>query len=340
MSKQTIYALVNCARIYEGTLKNALPAESSVISLSKEQAMARLFAAAPPPLAAQGAAAETSDLVAQAQGKISALLANPETERGPVKPLKKSNAALAASEPPVEPDCIIYQISDTAETDAAMVRTLRRKCAFRDVPIAVLTAFSETPRAQSLIALGADELICVPSKPEALQKRLSAILEPAGSRMPVITKVINPYISATVDLLSTMAGLCAEKKEVFLKKNYRLFGDISAIMSFTGKVEGEVVVCFEEALARSVVARIMASSIDSLTKDELREGIGEIVNIIAGNAKAVLAGTEYAHQMALPTVVLGNGHEISHPGNAPCIVVRFEVAGEPMAVMVSMTVKQ
>lgn len=338
MSKQTTYALVNCTRICEGTLKNALPAGTSAVSLSKEQAMARLFAAARPPLAAQVTAAETSDPVTEAQGKISSLLANPGP--GERETPKKQKTSFAAPEPPVEPDCIMYQISDAEETDATMVKTLRRACAFRDVPIVVIATFSETPRARSLIGLGADELICLPSKPDALQKRLSVILEPVGSRMPVITKVINPYIGATVDLLSTMAGLRAEKKEVFLKKNYRLFGDISAIMSFTGKVEGEVVVCFEEALARNVVARIMAAPSGSLTKNELREGIGEIVNIIAGNAKAVLANTEYAHQIALPTVVLGNGHEISHPGNAPCIVVRFEVAGEPMAVLVSMTVKQ
>jgi chemotaxis protein CheX len=157
--------------------------------------------------------------------------------------------------------------------------------------------------------------------------------------MPVITKVVNPYVSATVDLLSTMAGMHAEKKDVFLKKNYRLFGDISAIMPLSGKVEGEVVVCFEEKLAREVVASIMTTQPEMLTKDELKEGIGEVVNIISGNAKAALAQSEYMHHIGLPTVIFGQGHELAHPGNAPCIVVIFEVNKQPLAVLVSMAVK-
>jgi CheY-specific phosphatase CheX len=74
-------------------------------------------------------------------------------------------------------------------------------------------------------------------------------------------------------------------------------------MTFTGKVEGEVVVCFEQKLAREVVASIMATEPEKLTKEELWEGIGEIVNIVAGNAKAALSATEYQHQKTLPAVV-------------------------------------
>ena len=136
-----------------------------------------------------------------------------------------------------------------------------------------------------------------------------------------------------------MAHLHAVKKEVFLKKNYRVFGDVSAIMPFTGKAEGEVVVCFHEDLARQIVSRIMNTQPALLNITELREGIGEIVNIIAGNAKAALSTTEYAHQITLPAIVFGQNHEISHPGDAPCIVVIFEVDTQPMAVLVSMAVK-
>jgi chemotaxis protein CheX len=203
----------------------------------------------------------------------------------------------------------------------------------------VISPFRDQPRARKLLGLGADDILVLPMETDDIRKKFKKLMQPAGAQMPMAAGIINPYINATVDLLSTMAGMHAEKKAVFLKKNYRLFGDISGIMPFTGHVEGEVVVCFEETLARFIVSRIMSVHAEKLTKDELREGVGELVNIIAGNAKANLATTDYRHQITLPTVALGQNHEISHPKNAPCIVVVFEVETQPMAVLVSMAVK-
>jgi chemotaxis protein CheX len=270
-----------------------------------------------------------------ARNAVAGMLAD-EKSSFKVEEKKQESTPLKES---INPDCILYQLSVNTETDIQVVRMMRRKCAFRDIPILIVTPFSEMPRANVLVSHGANGIVLFPAKPEVLLKSVTQALEPVGTKMPVITKVINPYISATVDLLSTMAGLHAEKKEVFLKKNYRLFGDISAIMSLSGKVEGEVIVCFEEKLAREVVGRIMSMQPDALAKDVLKEGIGEVVNIVAGNAKAALANSEYTHQIGLPTVVFGQGHEIAHPGNAPCIVVIFEVNNQPLAVLVSMTVK-
>jgi chemotaxis protein CheX len=344
MNNKNVYVLVNCGRIFDNTVKNVIASRASVISVSKEEILHTLFyeqASAPSveiDTSSVPGAIESSTLSA-AKNRVALILADPDDNSGNDE--KKGDVkADAQAILPLEPDCIIYQLSDSEDDDVKLTRYMRRKCAFRDVQIFIAVSYSDIPKAKRLIAYGADDIMVLPMNPEVLRKKLTEALEPAGIRIPVITKVINPYINATIDLLSTMAGLHAEKKEVFLKKNYRLFGDISAIMTFTGKVEGEVVVCFEEHLAREVVSRIMSSAPDSLTHDELREGIGETVNIIAGNAKAALSTTEYTHQIALPAVVFGHDHEISHPGNAPCIVVVFEVNGQPMAVLVSMAIRK
>ncbi len=334
MSKIATFALVGCGRVFEGTLRNLLPVAYPIKSLSKEE-VEKCLCYEPQSFRQEAASASgTGVSLADAKNAVAAMLANsaPDAPPAPVQSAKTPCAE------PIDPDCILYQLTTNTDLDVEAVRMIRRKCRFRDIPLLVVTSYADLPRARSLISHGANETVVFPCNPEQLKKKVLSALDPVGTRMPVITKVINPYISATVDLLGTMAGLHAEKRDVFLKKNYRLFGDISAIMSLTGKVEGQVVVCFEEKLAREVVARIMSSRPEDLTKDELKEGIGEVVNIVAGNAKAALSTTEYTHQIGLPTVVFGQGHELSHPGNAPCIVVIFEVDGQPLAVLVSMTV--
>ena len=286
------------------------------------------------------AAGDDSSIDAARKAVELALAAPQSAQQSVVESRHLSGAAKGASKAAIEPDCILFGPGESEEANEAAVKLMRRKCRFRDVPIVVVSQYSDVPRAKALVAAGADDILIIPIEPDKLQKRLNNFLLPVGARVPVITKIVNPYIAATVDLLTTMAGLHAERKEVFLKKNYRLFGDVSAIMALSGKVEGEVTVCFEERLARIVVSTIMSTTPESLTKEELRDGIGEVVNIVAGNAKAALAATEYSHEIALPAVVFGRGHEIAHPGNAPCIVVIFEVANQPMAVLVSMSIKQ
>jgi chemotaxis protein CheX len=335
MSKLVTYVLVNCGTVFEGTLRNLLPPACAVKTATVEDIERCLCFHPPSPEAKPDDAGEGHSLD-EARTAIAAMLARPAP--ADAKPAAESSGHGCAGF--TDPDCIIYHVSSNVEIDVRLVRSMRRKCRFRDVPILIATPYSDLPRAKTLVQHGADDVIVIPAHPDLLLKKATGMIEPVGTRMPVITRVINPYISATVDLLSTMAGLHAEKKEVFLKRNYRLFGDISGIMSLTGAVEGQVVVCFEEKLAREIVARIMSAKPEGLTKDELREGIGEVVNIVAGNAKAVLASTEYAHQIGLPTVAIGQGHEVSHPGNSPCIVVIFDVGGQPMAVLVCMSVKK
>ena len=342
MSKQTVYVLINCNRVFEGTVRNVLPPIASVTTASVHDIKECLWFGEQESSTIAAAAGGSGDSDIDAARKaVEAALAAPQTMPQSASATKKSaGSEKKGCKIPIEPDCILFSPSDYEDANIAAVKLMRRKCRFRDVPIVIVSQYSDVPRAKALVAAGADEILIVPIEPDKLQKRLNNLLLPVGVRVPVITKIVNPYIAATVDLLSTMAGLHAERKEVFLKKNYRLFGDVSAIMALSGKVEGEVTVCFEEHLARIVVSTIMSTTPESLTKEELRDGIGEVVNIVAGNAKAALSPTEYSHEITLPAVVFGRGHEIAHSGNAPCIVVIFEVAGQPMAVLVSMSIKR
>jgi len=237
------------------------------------------------------------------------------------------------------PELIIYQPDDNFKGAANHVIMLRKSCAFRDVPILVASTIPQQEKASSLISYGATNILIFPSPSEKVRRAIDMAMAPVGTNIPIVTKLINPFISATLDLMGTMAGLAASKKEVFLKRNYRLFGDVSGIMTFSGNIEGAVVVSFDEDLARKIIGKILGAQPKSLSQSDIKEGVGEIVNIISGNAKAALANTEYQHQITLPTVVTGCGHEINHPQNAPCIVVIFEASQKLFAVQVSMILK-
>jgi chemotaxis protein CheX len=53
--------------------------------------------------------------------------------------------------------------------------------------------------------------------------------------------------------------------------------------------------------------------------DEVTDGIGELVNIVAGNAKQYL--TQFNLSISLPKVVVGRNHSVASMSGVPTIVV-------------------
>jgi chemotaxis protein CheX len=113
-----------------------------------------------------------------------------------------------------------------------------------------------------------------------------------------------------------------------------MFGDISGVMGLTGEASGAVVLSFPEDVAVKVVGRMINRELNAGIDHIVRDGVGEFVNVIAGNAKAALANTQYHFNITLPSVVTGAGHVITHRLGTPCVVVVFDVEGGDAALQV------
>jgi chemotaxis protein CheX len=87
--------------------------------------------------------------------------------------------------------------------------------------------------------------------------------------------------------------------------------DISAVIGLTGEARGAVVISMKKSLALRLTD-ILTGTAHTDIDAEVIDAIGEIVNIIAGNAKK---GLEEAFRLviSLPTIVRGKGHTIKWP---------------------------
>lgn len=150
--------------------------------------------------------------------------------------------------------------------------------------------------------------------------------------------LINAMISSTRDVLSTMANAEATVKEVKPQATYNSTGDLSAVIGILGeKGEGMLSLSFSVELANIIVSRLLGSSPVSINSDDRCDGIGELVNMISGNAKTILSresGSSY--RLSLPTIIMGNGHEIhARPKNSPYLLIVFEVEGHEFSLQVT-----
>ena len=98
--------------------------------------------------------------------------------------------------------------------------------------------------------------------------------------------------------------------------------DISAVIGLTGEARGAVVISMKKDLAISLTDMLTGSSRSEIDEDVV-DAVGEIVNIISGNAKKGLEET-FRLVISLPTIVQGKNHSIKWPAaNARIICIPF-----------------
>ena len=136
---------------------------------------------------------------------------------------------------------------------------------------------------------------------------------------------INPCIEACVDTYKTMLGVTpvrAGKLEV--KTGVFPISDVMGVIGLTGKVRGAMLTGMKEEMACGTVGMFLDKEIPEVDADVL-DGIGEILNIIAGAAAAKLA--DFKIGLGLPTVLAGKDHKMFADLNAPWIVIPMKIDG-------------
>ena len=135
-------------------------------------------------------------------------------------------------------------------------------------------------------------------------------------------KYIDPFIQATLNVFDELFSFKPQvQKPYLLDRGVEHQWDVSAIIGIAGEARGAVVLSFSEGLAGILTSRLTGRAIEEID-DDVVDTIGEVVNIVAGNAKQGLE--EYRLLISLPSIVRGKNHQISWPGkSAPVIAIPF-----------------
>jgi chemotaxis protein CheX len=130
------------------------------------------------------------------------------------------------------------------------------------------------------------------------------------------------FIRATVDILKTMAGMEAKAGVPFVKKDRTAEGDVSAVIGVTGDRTGTISVSFSRACALALVQGMLGDSVEDIVRDT-QDAVGEVTNMVSGQARASLAAKGITMQGSTPSVIMGVGHRISHQSGRPVMAIPF-----------------
>ena len=130
---------------------------------------------------------------------------------------------------------------------------------------------------------------------------------------------INPCLEACVETYSAMLD-CKPRKEGKVSLLTGMFPVASVIgfIGINGAMRGAMMICMDDNIACKTVSRFLEEEEKEVNADVL-DGIGEILNIIAGAAAAKLS--QHKIGLGLPTVLCGEEPQMSADIESPWIMI-------------------
>lgn len=148
---------------------------------------------------------------------------------------------------------------------------------------------------------------------------------------------VNPFLSATVNVLEMMAFVKPIPGKPYLKKDRKASGDISGVIGLTGASKGVVIISLSTAAALKIVGGMIGETLTELNS-EISDAVGEITNMISGDARRVLAEKGHSFEAGLPSVIVGQNHEIESMTKGATVAIPFTVDGSEFVVETSFEV--
>jgi chemotaxis protein CheX len=120
-------------------------------------------------------------------------------------------------------------------------------------------------------------------------------------------ELINPFVQASVDIISMMTQINLQKGTPRLVEDIKLESDIGIVIGLTGEIRGQVVIRMKIEDAKTVISKMMGgvevTEIDSMGKS----AISELGNMILGTSANNLYSLGYTIDITPPSILSGDG---------------------------------
>ena len=135
---------------------------------------------------------------------------------------------------------------------------------------------------------------------------------------------INPFIIATRKVLNTMAFTESTSGKPFLKKDNdtKALGDISAVIELDGEGKGSIAISFNKSCILNIAQKMFGEEFHEIDA-EITDMVGEIVNMVSGEARRELAKMGFQFSAGLPVSSKGVNHSIKHFVDGRVILIPF-----------------
>jgi len=132
---------------------------------------------------------------------------------------------------------------------------------------------------------------------------------------------VNPFIESVADVFTNMLDSTVETGTPVIDADETGTPDIIGVIGLSGTAQGIVALRLPVKTALTMVGRMVGAEFRTVDSSII-DGVGELVNIIAGSAKAKFTGQNLS--LSLPSGVRGSIYKLSNLGNTLWLTVPFK----------------
>jgi chemotaxis protein CheX len=129
------------------------------------------------------------------------------------------------------------------------------------------------------------------------------------------------------DVFSTMLMVDLESEAVVINQRLPLQSNLSAMIGLGGGIRGVLAVHCPAAVAKAITSTFLGMEVNELDED-VKDAIGEIANMVAGNLKVSFAGEGVDIDLAIPTSVVGESFNVCGAARAQRVIVPLRMNGD------------
>jgi chemotaxis protein CheX len=123
-------------------------------------------------------------------------------------------------------------------------------------------------------------------------------------------KFMNPFIEAAAEVLEKEVSITTDRGPLSLHKSSLTSSEITVLLSLVGQVQGVVLYGLSKKTGMALVSKMLGQ--EFVEFDNLAQsGVAELGNVITGRATIKLSKEGFEAEISPPTLVQGEGIQIS-----------------------------
>ncbi len=145
--------------------------------------------------------------------------------------------------------------------------------------------------------------------------------------MAVEFDVASEILKAAQDVFLTMLMVELESEDAIYNKQADINANLTSMIGLGGGIRGVLAIHCPANVAKAITGNFLGMEIEELN-DDVKDAIGEIANMVAGNLKVVYATINVNIELAIPTSVVGESFNVCGAAKAQRVIVPLLMAGK------------
>lgn len=116
---------------------------------------------------------------------------------------------------------------------------------------------------------------------------------------------INPFLESMKNILEQFGVKDIKRGKIQKKENMNVNLNITSVIGVVGEIRGNISYSFSKDTAKKIASTMMMGMPVETLDDMARSAIGELANMITGNAATMLASKEISFDITPPSIIFG-----------------------------------